>query len=281
MEIKVCGSVAPYPRCASNCSSFLVKEDDYKVLLDCGPGSTRYIDMLKDLKNLAVFISHYHPDHYSDLLSLMYATYTNHNLGYLDSKVRIYLPKVQDNSLPKCNEYGELYPHISEEMLTKQYLTYPGRESYVSFHEYEEKTLVNIGPMDLEFALNPHNIKAFSTKISSRDGTLVYSSDTGYEGNKVESLAKNADILICEASYLRGFNRKKDHHLYAYEAGKIASKANVKNLILFHNYPEIPKEAYVLEAQEYFPHTFMASEGDIFELKNHKVLKKENKEELI
>ena len=39
-----------------------------------------------------------------------------------------------------------------------------------------------------------------------------------------------------------------DNHLYAYEAGMIAEKANVKELLLTHFYPEIDKQKYVDEA---------------------------------
>lgn len=280
MEIKVCGSVAPYPKGNANCSSFIVSDAENKIMLDCGSGSTRYLDMLKDLKKLTVFISHYHPDHYEDLLSLMYATYTNHNLGYLDKEVPIYLPKTYGSSVPRYNELGEFSFYEYEDIIDKRYLTNDEREKYVTFHEYDYETKIDIGSMHLEFELNPHNIRTYSTKISSPDGVIVYSSDTGYEKNRIRNLAQDADLLICEASYLRGFNRQNDTHLYAYEAGKIASDANVKNLIIFHTYPEIPKEDYVKEAKEYFPNTYAANEGDIINLENHKILRKENKEEV-
>lgn len=270
MEIKVLGTVAPYPKGSANCSGFLVSEGDNKILLDCGPGSTRYLDMLKDLKNLVVFISHYHPDHYGDLLALMYATYTNHNLGYLSDRVPIYLPRVYREAVACYNEYGEFSHYGYEDIIDKQFLTYKNRENYVEFKEYHYEQTFNYGDMQIEFAYNPHTTITYSTRISSPNGVVVYSSDTGYERNKIEKLAKDADILICEASYLRGYDRREDTHLFAHEAGKIAAKANVKNLYLFHTYPEIDKSKYVEEAKEYFENTNFLTEGEVIKLERRK-----------
>ena len=93
MELKVLGSVSPYPKDNKNGVSNLVIDDDYKILLDCGTGSTRLLDMKKDLNNLIVIISHLHKDHYADLLPLSYASYVYHKLGYLKNKVKVYIPK--------------------------------------------------------------------------------------------------------------------------------------------------------------------------------------------
>ena len=55
--------------------------------------------------------------------------------------------------------------------------------------------------------------------------------------------------------------RLEDYHLYAHEAGKIASSANVEKLLLTHFWPTIPKEEYVEEAKEFFENTEPAIEG--------------------
>lgn len=247
MEIKVCGSISPYPKDNESCPSFLITQGDNKILLDCGPGSTRNLNMLKDLKKLVVFISHYHPDHYSDLTSLLYATYTNHNLGLLDEKVKVYLPD------EKCLEHD--------------YLCDQTRENYANFFEYNALSFIKYGDMNITLAKNPHPVDTYSIRVESLDGSVVYSADTGYKDNNITSLAKDADILICEASYLKGFNRVKDTHLFAYEAALIAKHANVKNLYLFHTYPEIAKKDYLLEAREIFPKTYICEDGMKLNLK--------------
>ncbi len=241
MEIKFCGSVSPYPKGIDSCPSILVSSGDFKILLDCGAGSTRNLDMLRDLRNLVAFISHYHPDHYSDLTSLLYSSYTNHNLGYLNERIKIYLPD------EKCLEHD--------------YLSDPTRENYAEFLEYNALSSIAHGDMQITFAKNPHPRDTYGMRIDSKDGSVVYSADTGFKGNSVERLAKDADILICEASYLRGFNRKNDTHLFAHEAALIAKHANVSDLYLFHTYPELDKNDYLNEAREVFPQTHICEDG--------------------
>ena len=90
---------------------------------------------------------------------------------------------------------------------------------------------------------------------------IVYSSDTGYKNNTLESFSKNANLLICESTFLRGQMRIEDYHLYAHEAALIAKQSDVDKLLLTHFWPTIPKEQYVEEAKEFFQNTEAAIEG--------------------
>ena len=72
---------------------------------------------------------------------------------------------------------------------------------------------------------------------------------------------KDADLLICESTYLKGQTKTSDNHLYAFEAGKIARDANAKKLLLTHFWPEIDRDLYVNEAKEFFGNTEASIEG--------------------
>ena len=116
--------------------------------------------------------------------------------------------------------------------------------------------------------LNPHDLKTYSAKVKTinDNSSLVYSGDTGFEKNKLVDFAKNADLLICESTYLKGQFKNGNNHLYAYEAGLIAEKANVKELLLTHFYPEIDKQKYVDEALENFKNVKAAEEGKVYKI---------------
>ena len=64
---------------------------------------------------------------------------------------------------------------------------------------------------------------------------MVYSGDTDYSDNLV-TLAKNANILICESALPDEI--KVAGHLTPSLAGEIATRANVGKLVLIHFYPE-------------------------------------------
>lgn len=268
MEIKVLGTVSPYPKGNSNCPGFLISNNDKKIMLDSGTGTSRMLDIYNDLHNLAIIISHYHPDHYADIFSLAYATYISHKLGYLEEKVKVYLP--HSNHYYKVT--GEWQTPVNLALEPYNFVTKLYPENYMKYIGYSEKDTLSIGDMHISFAKNPHEGKTYAIKIATNDGTIVYSSDTGYQNNKIVTLAQDADILICEATYLKGQDKGKDTHLYASEAAKIARDANVKNLYLFHTYPELEKEKYVLEAQEYFNNTHSLNEGDIITLRKERTL---------
>jgi len=269
MLIKTCGTVSPYCHKNKNCPGYLIQEESSKVLLDCGNGVMRELNLTEDLENLTVIISHLHKDHYGDLLSLAYASYVHKSLGLLKRKIKVYLPKP--------NLEGEfIYNNINGEKITKQlestlfdylYLTNFQKEQYLDISTYDENTILKLGSLTINFAKNPHQVTTYSIKVSSNNQKLVYTSDTGYNGNIVTNFAKEADLLICEATYLEGQKRTIDNHLYAKEAGLIAKEANVKKLLLTHFWPEIPKEQYLFEAKLNFSETMVAEEGKILLLK--------------
>ena len=64
---------------------------------------------------------------------------------------------------------------------------------------------------------------------------MVYSGDTDFSDNLV-TLSKGADFLICESALPDGLKAKG--HLTPSLAGEIATRANVRNLVLTHFYPE-------------------------------------------
>ena len=241
------GSVSTYCYNDKNCPGFLVKYDVYNILLDAGNGISRYLDLPNDLENMSIFISHLHSDHYGELLSLAQTSYVFHKLGYLKNRVKVYIPK--------CDSFDYLF------------LTRENEESYLEFISYEESDHFMFDDLNVSFCRNPHPVITYSTKLENSKVKLVYSSDTGFEKNCLESFAKNANMLICETTFLKGQNKSVDNHLYAYEAGIIARNANVDKLLLMHFWPSIDKSEYVDEASEYFNNVEAACENKKYVLR--------------
>lgn len=257
MEVKVLGSVSPYCKDNKNGPGFLVTSNNQKILLDCGSGVTRLLNMEEDLKDLVVIITHLHRDHYADLLSLSYASFVNHNLGLLADKVRVYVPR------------PDLYPDGEKLLPSSDFIYLSAMQkvsSYLDFRVYDTEDVMKFGDCEVSFALTPHDEKCNSIKVSDGESTLVYSGDTGYKENTLESFAKGSSLLICEATFLRNQKGLVDHHLCAFEAGKIAHKADVEKLMLTHFWPEIDKQEYVNEAKEEFFNTIAAEEGHVLKL---------------
>lgn len=269
MEIKVLGTVSPYCKDTKNCPGYLVTSNDIKVLLDCGNGISRNLNLPGDLEKLSIIISHLHKDHYGELLSLGYATYVFHNLGYLPERIKVYIPeadyKKTIESYTDTDGWGA--SHLIDKPLSDYvFLQEFGDEHYFDFITYKPTDKLQFGSLQVDFKKNPHPIKTHSIRLKENDKIFVYSSDTGYEQNSLEEFAKNADLLLCEATFLRGQLKHEDNHLYAYEAAAIAKKANVDKLVLTHFFPEIDSSEYVDEAKIIFVNTEAASEGKILKI---------------
>ena len=228
------GSVSPYCKGDKNCPGFLIKYGKVNILLDCGNGISRYLELPNALDNLYVFISHLHLDHYGDLGTIEYASYVYNKLGLLNKKVKIYTPKVN---------------------------IMHNKFNYCDYYIYNGNSFVKLSDLVVTFHNNDsHDIESYMIKVETSNYKIVYTSDIGNKNiDDVINYSKYCDLLICDSSLLIGQNN--NNHLHAYEAGLIARDANVKKLMITHFWPEIEKERYLEEARCYFKNTIVAEEN--------------------
>ena len=260
MEVKVLGTVSPRCYKNKNCPGYLIRQQNQLVLLDCGNGISKYLKST-DMEKLTIIISHLHHDHYGDILSLAYDSYVLHNIGRLSKRIPVYIPKP---NLEKSTI------SVENDLNTYIFLTNLGEENFLEFKFYDETEKVIINDMVIDFSKNPHQVPTYSIRIKNKDKIIVYSGDTGYKNNTLQQFSNQADLLICESTFLKGQHRKNDYHLYAYEAAEIAKNANVTQLLLTHFYPEIDKNLYVKEAKEFFENTEAAEEGKVYKIRGIK-----------
>ncbi len=269
MKVKVLGSVSPYPKDNKNGVGYLITNDkgnSEKLLLDCGPGSSRLLNMETDLNNLTIIISHLHKDHYADLLSIGYASYVYHNLGYLTKRIKVYIPK---GDIIKENNYGNFKSTIKV-LPDFEYLMNFRNEHFMEFIPYDEKTEISTDSFSVLCHKAKHNIKTYHLRVweKATNNVVVYSADTGYENNNLKGFYEGASLLICESTFLKGQVKGLDNHLYAYEAGLIANDTKAKMLMLTHFWPEIDKQKYVDEAKETSKDcdVIAADEGKVYQI---------------
>ena len=87
------GTVSPYPKNNMNCPGFLIEYNNKNILIDCGNGITRLLNLPTKLDNLNIIITNYHNDHFGDIGILQYASFIYHNLGLLNKKIQMYVEK--------------------------------------------------------------------------------------------------------------------------------------------------------------------------------------------
>lgn len=243
------GTVSPYPTDKCNCPGFLVEYNVHKILLDCGNGILKMLNIPNDLKNLDVILTHYHSDHIGDVGVLQYASFTHHNLGNISELVNVYLPR---------NEF-----RVSKQNIISN------EESYMNYNFIDDGLKIRRDDLEIEFYNNQsHAIESFVIGIYNKDLKLVYTSDIGTRNfDGLVNFCKGADLIICESSYLLEHNYNGGTHFTADDAGRLAKLANAKKLLLTHFWPEIEKEKYLEEAKKMFDNTEVATEGKKLVLK--------------
>jgi ribonuclease BN (tRNA processing enzyme) len=232
VKLTVIGMAGTFPGPASGCSSYLVEHEGFRLLLDIGNGSTGALQEACGLLGPdAVIVSHLHGDHYLDLVTYTYA--------------RRYHPQGQ---APKLDVYG---PSTIRESVAGAYVRDANElldEVYV-FRPVEREGVRQIGPFEVDLRRVNHPVETYGMRITAGGRTLTYSADTAATDALVD-LARDADLFLCEASYLDGDPNPPDIHLTGREAGEYAARAGVKKLVLTHLVPWGDADRSLAEAEQ-------------------------------
>jgi ribonuclease BN (tRNA processing enzyme) len=211
LSLTVLGSSATYPRPHNPCSGFLLSAERATIWIDCGPGTFAALQEYINPQDLtAVWVSHLHPDHCADLLSLF-----NWSANSSDA-----------NQLPVYGPSG--WVERLAAMLPMDDAARTLRQAFKA-EEIEDGGVAIVGDVSLTSRRVQHGVPAYGLRIASSNRVVTYSGDTGPCAALVE-LAMDADLFICEA----GAQTAQRDHCTPSDAGLIASTANSHQLVLTH-----------------------------------------------
>jgi ribonuclease BN (tRNA processing enzyme) len=106
-----------------------------------------------------------------------------------------------------------------------------------ALHEFAPGETLHIGPFRADTRLLPHWLPNAGVRLTAGDRTLAYTGDTG-PSPEVVALARDADLLLAEASYVDVVPADSRAHLTsARDAGRQAATAGVGRLLLTHLMP--------------------------------------------
>ena len=170
-----------------------------------------------------IFYSHLHPDHTGELVTLLFASKYPNTYRRL-KPFTIVAAEGFVNFYEKLKfAYGE-WIELAPGMLRISELDTKGRDH------------LDCGLFDVDSLPMEHTDMSLAYRITGPNGkSVVYSGDTDICDNLV-TLAKGVDVLICESALPD--EMKVPGHLTPSLAGRIATQAGVKKLVLSHFYPE-------------------------------------------
>jgi ribonuclease BN (tRNA processing enzyme) len=194
-------------------AAYLIRAGATALLLDLGQGSFPRLAGLMDPGALdAVVVSHLHPDHFVDLVSL------RHYLRWGPAhprRVRVLGPSGLDDRLDALN--GE--PGFSAAALDVETLQ-PGLRA--------------IGSLDLQSAPVTHSEQSYGFRVATRAGPgLVYSGDCGRAGD-LDALIQPGDDVLCEVSFGPGPVPSDAAHLDGPAIGELAARTGARRVLLTH-----------------------------------------------
>ncbi len=220
------------------------------LLVDCGGDVLQRLMQsgfsLQDIEKLeAIFITHEHIDHVSGFPLLLQKLW----LAGRKSNLPTYGIK------PALNQVKNLVDAVST-FKTSVFGSMPKLE----WHEvaYEEDIIFyKSDNWHVSASPGTHGVPVMGLRIIDKEGggVLAYSSDTA-KSDKITHLAKEADILVHEAT------GDLPTHSSAEQAAQVAKDASVNKLLLVHLPPEsLLPEKEITRAKEIFINLTKGSEG--------------------
>ncbi len=218
MKLTIVGCAGSYPGPDSAASCYLVEAEhqgrSWRIVLDLGNGALGALHNYTDqLAVDAVLLSHLHADHCIDMTSY-----------YV---LRKYHPKGAQPPIPVWGPRGTARRLASAYDLPKA----SGMREEFDFMRLKEP--FEFGPFVIEPIALDHPVEAFGFRITADGATLAYTGDTG-RCDELDYLARDVDLLLCEASYLSDVDNPVGVHLTGAEAAEIANRAGAKRLVLTH-----------------------------------------------
>jgi ribonuclease BN (tRNA processing enzyme) len=228
MRLTVLGCAGSFPGPEAACSAYLVEADDFRLLLDFGSGSLGALQRYAGLKALdAVLLTHLHCDHILDACHYVV--------------VSRYAP---DGPYPPIPVYA---PAGAPDRLAAAYSADQAPlDDVYHFYGLQPGTFP-IGPFSVTVDRVNHPIETYGVRIEHGGGVIAYSADTA-PCDALVRLAHDAQLFLCEASYLDDQPHPPDLHMTGREAGETATKAGVGRLLLTHLVTAWGSEAQTYDA---------------------------------
>lgn len=242
VELVVLGGSGAWPRAGQPCSGYLVEHAGFRLLVDPGYGVMGELLRHCDPTEVdAVLVSHGHPDHCADLNPLL--------------RARVLGP-TRCAALPVLAPDGAL-----DALLALDPIEAVAAGADVRPVGSGDKII--LGPLTVIVAELRHHVTTLGFRIVSDDGcVLVYTADSGESSDRVD-LARNAGLLIAEASYPSGTPVEDARYLSdAAQVARLALDADVDHCLLTHLMPFAdPSTALALARQEGLESVEVASPG--------------------
>jgi ribonuclease BN (tRNA processing enzyme) len=204
-------------------SGYLVTSGGTHLVVDLGPGTFATLQLHLDPALVAALVlTHRHPDHWTDLHSLV----THARFALHRESIPVYAPA----DLPDRTGLA--------------------RSPVLDWRRVGHGGSARIGALDLSFHRTDHGVETLAVRIDGAGRSLGYSADSG-PGWSLAELGIGLDLVLCEASYTVE-HEGTANHMSGRQAGEQAFRAAARRLVVTHRWPSIAAAAVAAEAEAAF-----------------------------
>ena len=265
MRVTVLGKSPSYTDAGGACSGYLVEEDGVVVLLDCGNGVFGKLRRFVDYVAVdAVVISHLHADHFLDLVPFSYG------LIYAPRQQPVPVDRWPGTDTPARpvlhapKGAAEVFRRVTGAWGPEDLI-----EQAFDLREYDTGDVLEIGSMRVRFHQVPHflpNTNAVEFASANGGGRVVYGADHS-PTDEIVDFARDADLLLIEATLPRPERDGVRGHITPAEAGEHARRAGARKAVLVHISDELDRLWAESCASEAFGAPVkVAAEGDVYDV---------------
>ena len=238
MKLHILGCSGPFPASGGACSGYLLETGDGLLQFDFGSGVLgRLTSLISPVSLDALFLSHWHFDHTSDLLPLIY------RLEAEKKVLRVFAP-VDDNSV------------IRKTLLSSQSF---------DITDIAPGDMITVGSSSVTVGEARHPVPSVAFRVEREGKIFVYTGDT----NTLPSLASfcsGCGLLLADGLFPSSVWSEAKPHLSAELAAVLARDAGAGKLVITHLNHFFSPELLLKEALPVFSETVLASPGKVFDL---------------
>src|SRR6266511_2260708 len=228
IRVTVLGSCGTYPLAGRACSGYLLEAE-------------------------AIWLSHLHIDHVSDLPVVNYAMRFG---NFPHRQLPVYGPAGWADHLRRF---------VSLQSSDTAETGHDAIEQVFEVPELSDGRRIRLGPLQLTAVATRHSVETYGVRAVADGGVVAYSADSG-PCDALGVLAADADLFICEAAWRDWPEEARPIHLTPQLAGEWAARSDARRLLLTHlRAPTVPEVARERAIAVYSGEVSLAREGDMFE----------------
>lgn len=232
-HLTVLGSGTLLPDGARGSASYHLRSGTHRLLLDAGPGTHHGLPRAGlDWRGIdTVAISHYHPDHVTDLPALLAAF----RFAELSTPLTLLGPRGFEDYLERLAALHG--PWILE----------PSRPLTVVELDETETWVSAEGILSVSVRPTPHTEESVAYRVDGSGWSLGYTGDTGPHPD-LHEFFRDCTVLVSECSI--DDPPEMDTHLSPRSVAAMASAAQPGALVVSHVYPPLTPEGAVARIRE-------------------------------